>query len=187
MLNATMNKLFYAPDTSSIGIHVILEEIGHPYDRLKVDFSIQQQRSPEFRAINSKGKVPVLVRDDGSVLTEFPAIAAWLALTNPEAALLPATIEAQARMFEIIDYVVSTIHMQGFARLFRPGNSAPNQSDHESVRARGREIVEDGFQLLNVGLERKEYLAESMSIADAALFYIEFWAHDRLQIAMPEN
>ena len=83
-------KLYYMPGACSIGIHVLLEEIGKPYDVHKVDGAKQEQYGPDFVALNPKSKVPTLQRDDGSVLTEFPAIAVWLARKNPEAALLPA-------------------------------------------------------------------------------------------------
>ena len=39
-----------------------------------------------------------------------------------------------------MDYVVATVHMQGFSRMFRPGNFSPNAADEEKVKARGREI-----------------------------------------------
>ena len=55
--------------------------------------------------MNPKSKVPTLVRDDGSVLTEFPAIAYWLARTNPEQHLLPDDVDGQARALEALDYV----------------------------------------------------------------------------------
>src|SRR4028119_277176 len=74
--------LYYSPGACSIGIHVLLEEIGKPYTAHKLSFPDREQYKPEFLAINPKAKVPTLVRDDGTVLTEFPAIATWLALTN---------------------------------------------------------------------------------------------------------
>ena len=60
--------------------------------------------------------MPTLTRDDGSILTEYPAIAYWLAKSNPFADLLPDDIDQQARALELTDYAVATIHMQGFAR-----------------------------------------------------------------------
>ncbi|GBL45150.1 glutathione S-transferase [Sulfuriferula multivorans] len=54
------------------------------------------------------------------------------------------------------------------------------------MRARGREIVERGFALMNDALAGKEYVVGSFSIADAALFYVEFWA-DKLAIDLPEH
>jgi glutathione S-transferase len=178
--------LYYSPGACSLGIHVLMEEIGKPYGLKKVSLKDGEQHKPEFQSINPKAKVPTLVRDDGSVLTEFPAIAAWLAVTNPDKRLLPTDPDKHARVLEAMDYVVSTVHMQGYSRTFRPANFAPNEADHESVRARGREIFEKGLQVMNKALDGKEYVVGEFSIADAALFYVEFWA-DRSQMALPPN
>jgi len=90
-------KLYYMPGACSIGIHVLLEEIGKPYDLQKIDGAKQEQYGPEFVKLNPKSKVPTLQRDDGSVLTEFPAIATWLARKNPEKGLLPSDPDGEAR------------------------------------------------------------------------------------------
>ena len=181
-------KLYYAPGACSLGIHVLLEEIGKPYETATVKLMEGAQYKPEFTAINPKSKVPTLVRDDGSVLTEFPAIAYWLARANPQAGLLPDDPDTQARVFEAMDYVVATLHMQGFARMFRPENFSPKPEDAEAVKARGREIFEKGLALVDKTLAGKEYLGgASLSIADAALFYVEFWAAGRMKMTLPPN
>jgi glutathione S-transferase len=133
-------KLYYAPGACSIGIHVLLEEIGKPYEAVALNFRDAEQYKPGFTAINPKSKVPTLVRDDGSVLTEYPAIAYWLARTNPTAGLLPDDVDQQARVLELTDYAVATIHMQGFGRLFRPAAFTPNAADEETVKTRGKEV-----------------------------------------------
>ena len=179
-------KLYYAPGACSIGIHVLLEEIGKPYDVEIVNLREGAQYKPEFLAVNPKSKVPTLTRDDGSVQTEYPAIAWWLARTNPFSNLLPDNLDQQAQVLELLDYCVATIHMQGFARLFRTSNFTPNPADEDSVKARGKEIVEKGFAVLIKALEGKEYAAGGYSIADSALFYVEFWA-GRVGIALPPN
>ncbi len=181
-----MTKLFYAPGACSLGIHVLLEEIGKPYELSKMSLRDGDQRKPEFAAVNPKGKVPTLQRDDGSVLTEFPAIAVWLARTNPQAKLMPEDIDTQARVTEALAFVVATIHMQGFSRLFGPGNYAPSEADHEAVLARGREIAGKGLALIDKALDGKEYIAGSFSIADAALFYVELWAGMK-GVTLPPN
>ena len=181
-------KLYYAPGACSLGIHVLLEEIGKPYETATVKLMEGAQYKPEFTAINPKSKVPTLVRDDGSVLTEFPAIAYWLARTNPQSGLLPDDPDTQARVFEAMDYVVATLHMQGFARMFRPENFSPKPEDAEAVKAKGREIFEKGLALVDKALAGKEYLGgASLSIADAALFYVEFWAAGRMKMTLPPN
>lgn len=182
-----MNTLFYAPGACSLGIHVLLEEIGTSYGLEKVNLMEGQQYKPEFTSVNPKSKVPTLRRADGTVLTEFPAIAYWLAATNPAAKLWPADVEGQTAALEALDYVVATLHMQGFARLFRPGNFCADEAGHDAVRARGREIVDKGFALLDGRLAGKEWIAGSYSVADAALFYVELWAVARMKIDLPGN
>jgi glutathione S-transferase len=181
-------KLYYSPGACSIGIHVLLEEIGKPYELQKLNLQEQEQYKPDFTKINPKSKVPTLVRDDGSVLTEFPAIATWLARKNPEKGLIPADPETEARVLEALDYIVATLHMQGFGRMFRPANYAPNEADHDTVKARGKEIFEKGLKLIDKALEGKQFLGgDKLSIADAALFYVSFWGSGRMKLTLPPN
>jgi glutathione S-transferase len=85
-----------------------------------------------------------------------------------------------------MDYVVGTIHGQGYTRIFTTDSFTPNEADQEAVKARGREIVQKGFALMNDALAGRDYVAGDFSIADAALFYVEFWA-DKIGIALPEH
>ena len=179
-------KLYYAPGVCSIGIHVLLEEIGKPYELEAINLREGAQYKPEFTAVNPKSKVPALLRDDGSLQTEYPAIAYWLARTNPASNLLPDDIDQQARALEIMDYCVSTVHMQGFTRMFRPANFSPDPAQEDAVKARGKEIAIKGFDTLNVALEGKDYALGPFSIADSAIFYVEFWA-GRVGIPLPAN
>jgi glutathione S-transferase len=178
-------KLFYAPGACSIGIHFLLERIGRPYERQKVEIKRGENREPWFLAINPKAKVPTLQRDDGSVLTEFPVIAQFLAASTPEAGLAPSEPERALRAAELTDYLVATLHMQGFSRIFRPGKFAEDPSAHEAVQRQGKEIVRDGFQIVEREIEPGGSLHRGATFADAALFYILFWAVDRIKIEVP--
>lgn len=180
-------KLMYSPGACSIGIHVLLEEIGKPYEAQLVNLREGAQFKPDYTAVNPKSKVPALMRDDGSLLTEYPAIAYWLARTNPDKKLLPDDVEAQSRVLEALDYCVSTVHMQGFSRLFRASNYTPNPADEDKVKERGKELVEKGFAVMDKALQNKDYLAGSYSIADTALFYVEFWGAKRMNMQLPPN
>lgn len=179
-------KFYYAPGACSIGIHVLLEEIGKPYDSERVNLQQGEQYKAPFTAVNPKSKVPTLARDDGAVLTEYPAIAYWLARSNPLANLLPDDIDQQARALELMDYAVATIHMQGFARQFRSSNFTPNAADEEAVKARGKEIAEKGFALIDKALEGRDYAVGKFSIADSAVFYVELWSK-RVGVSLPSN
>jgi glutathione S-transferase len=180
-------KLYYAPGVCSIGIHVLLEEIGKPYDLQAVNLREGAQYQPGFTAVSPKSKVPALERDDGSVLTEFPAIATYLAKQNPQAKLIPQDLESEIRAMEAMEYAVATMHGQGFARIFRPGNFGPADQE-DAVKARGREMVEKGFAILDKALAGKDYLGgKDLSIADTAAFYVEFWGAGRLGMKLPAN
>ena len=184
-------KLYWGPHTCAIGIHILLEEAGAAYETEKIDVGGGATREPAFRAINPKGKVPTLSRDDGSVLTEFGAIATWIGRKYPGAGLLPDEDETAARMTEVLEYVEGTIHGQGFARLFKPDDFAARDVVHttlglgrssvkaqgSSVKAQGKAIVEDAFAILDDQLADRRFAAgDRFTIADPALFYVERWA-----------
>lgn len=180
-------KLFWGPHTCAIGIHVLLEELGASYETEKVDVSGRETHRPEFKSINPKGKVPTLVRDDGSVLTEFGAIATWLAFTYPEKEFLPADSEGLARVLEMVCYIEGTLHGQGFARICVPHQFEPQDFVHQSmgvgkyaVVEQGKKIAQEAFDLLDSQWRGGQFAwGERLTIADTTLFYAERWAPDQ--------
>jgi glutathione S-transferase len=185
-------KLYWREHTCAIGIHVLLEEIGVPYELEKLESG--DTGKPPFLAINPKGKVPTLLRDDGSVLTEFSAIATWLARTNPEKKFLSSDPEAEARAIEVMAYIEGTIHGQGFGRIFAPQLFEPQDAIHgklglgqQAVVAQGREMASVGFSILDTQMGQQPYVTgDKISIADFALFYAERWAAPN-DIKLPIN
>jgi glutathione S-transferase len=100
------------------------------YDTQLLDVAGGETREAAFQAINPTGKVPMLVRDDGSVLTEFSAIATWIARQAPDLGLIPKDATQEARAVEVMAYVEGTIHGQGFARIFAPRVFEPQDAVH---------------------------------------------------------
>ena len=179
-------KLFYGPGACSIGIHVILEELGKPFETQRVSTRDGSNRKPEYLAINPKAKVPALMRDDGSLLTEFPVIAWWLARTNPEAGLIPTDLEGEARTMEWLDYLCGTVHPQGFTRQFRPENFAKDEADKPRVVAQGVALAQGYLELVDSKIAGDPWLlASGYSVADAALFFLANWAAGRAGMTLP--
>jgi glutathione S-transferase len=179
-------KLFMTPGSCSTGIHILLEELDLLFEAHIVNLLKGEQQTPEYLAINPKASIPTLVRDDGSSLTEFPAIAYWLARSYPKAQLLPGDPEADSRAIELMCYAVGVVHGQGFARIFTTDKFTSDPDEFATVKALGHSLVEQGFAILNQSLPAQGYALGQFSIADAALFYIEFWA-DKSAIPLPEN
>ena len=179
-------KLYMTPGSCSTGIHILLEELDIPFEAYIVNLPAGDHCKADYLAINPKSTIPTLVRDDGSALTEFQAIAYWLARSHPKARLMPGDIDGDALVIEAMDYAVGTIHGQGFARIFTTDKFTPNPADHGAVKIRGKEIAEKGFAVVDAMLDARDYLAGSYSIADAALFYVEFWA-EKIGMNLPGN
>ncbi|MFZ2450695.1 MAG: glutathione S-transferase [Methylovulum miyakonense] len=179
-------KLYMTPGSCSTGIHILLEELDLVFEAHLVNLMAGGHTTPEYLAINPKATIPTLVRNDGSALTEFPAIAYWLARSYPKAKLLPGDPDGDARAMELMAYVAGTLHGQGFARIFTTGKFTVNESDNEAVKAQGLDIVNQAFAVVNAMLPPQGYALGAFSIADAALFYVEFWA-DKTGVALPEN
>jgi glutathione S-transferase len=178
-------KLYYSPGACSLGVHIILEELDIPHEGRLINLREGMQLQPAFKAINPKGKVPVLELDDGTLLTEFIAITTYLAMTHPAAGLLPDAPLERARALEYISYINGTMHMQGFTRIFRPEKFSPNPEDKATVQAEGKRIFSEGFDLMEQRLGERDWLLGNYSIADAALFYVSFWAAGRNTVALP--
>jgi len=179
-----MLKLYMTPGSCSTGIHILLEELDLLFEAHIVNLPAGDQHKPEFLAINPKATIPVLVKDDGAALTEFQAIAYWLARTYPKAGLLAADPDQAARAIELMDYVVGTIHGQGFQRVFVPEKFATDSTQYEQVKRQGADIVSQALALVARSLTEQGYALGDFGIADAALFYVEFWG-DRSAIELP--
>ena len=180
-------RFYWGPHTCAIGIQILLEEVDADYETCQIDVAGGATHKPEFLAVNSKGKVPALVRDDGSVLTEFGAIATWLARKFPKANLIPEDPEGEARTTEVLEYVEGTIHGQGFGRLFKPQAFDPTGKGNVQVENQGREMIGQAFAILDRQLADRTHAAgETFTIADAALFYVERWAPSK-NIALPSR
>lgn len=165
-------KLYHSPGSCSTGIHVLLAEIGCDFDVEFVNLKAGAQKQAAFQAVSTKGKVPALVRDDGSVLTEFQAIAFWLAKAHPEAGLLPLDLAGQTRVLEALDYMVGSVHMRGYTFILATSKFLDDPAGQAALRAHGLEVVKDGLTRLEAMLGDKPYLFGDFTIADAGLFYI---------------
>src|SRR5919108_4952485 len=83
-----MLTFFFGPQSCALASHIALEEADADYKAIKLDLAAGDQRKPEFLKVNPKGRVPALATDRG-ILTENPAILAFIAQTHPAKKLAP--------------------------------------------------------------------------------------------------
>lgn len=184
-------KLYMTPGSCSTGIHILLETLELPFEAWIINIPAGDHLRPDYLKINPRGTIPTLVLDDGRALTDFRSIALWLAQTYPRGKLLPEDAELAARAVELLDFALVQLHGEGFTRIFTSeryvaASGAPGgQQLKDDVQAHGREIVSQAFELLEQRMPAEGYaVGPHFSIADAALFYNEFWA-DRIGLPLP--
>lgn len=176
-----MMHFYMTPGFCSTGIPILVEEIGLIFEVYPVNLLAGDQHKADYLAINPKAKIPTLVPEDDAPLTEFQTIAWCLGRRYPRRRLLPEESAAEARVLEMMNYAVNTLHGQGFARIFSAEKFAVNADDQPAVRQQGQAIVDQGLAIVDTCLQGRDYVLNHFTIADAALFYVECWA-DRDQV-----
>lgn len=177
-------QLYFAPGTCALAVHIALTEAQADHALVRVDFATGQQRSPEYLAINPKGRVPALVTEQG-VLTETPALLLYVAQRFPEAALAPLDdLFALARMQEVNSYLCSTVHVN---HAHRP-RASRWADEPEAIAAMQRKVaanlIENFNMIENSYLAGPWVLGERYSVADAYLYTVSTWlAGDGVDIA----
>ena len=170
-----MLKLYYARGTCALASHIALEEAGAEYSAERLDFSAAQQRSPEYLAINPKGRVPALVSERGT-LTETPAILAFIAQSHPQAHLAPLGDPfafAQVQAFN--SYLCSTVHV-AHAHRMRGSRWADDPAAIEAMKRKVPESVGACFALIEAEMLKGPWvMGADYTICDPYLFTLAGW------------
>jgi glutathione S-transferase len=170
-----MLKFFFGPHSCALASHIALEESGAEYEAVRLDLAAGDQNKPEFLKINPKARVPALVTDRG-VLTENPAILAYIAQALPKAGLAPLDDPfAFARMQSVNSYLCSTVHV-AHAHGRRGYRWATEQSSFDDMRRKVPEGITACFDLIeNEIFEGPWVMGERFTVADPYLFTLATW------------
>jgi glutathione S-transferase len=170
-----MFKLYYAPGTCALASHIALQEAGAAYTTERLDFKSNQQNSPEYLAINPKGRVPALVTDHG-VLTETPAMLAFIAQSFPQAKLAPlGDPHAFAQVQAFNSYLCSTVHV-AHAHKGRGYRWAADEASFADMKRKVPQSVGASFALIERGMLRGPWvMGDSYTICDPYLFTLAQW------------
>ncbi len=172
-----MLTLYFTPGTCALATHIALEDAGAEFALKRIDFAKGEQRSPAYLAVNPKGRVPALVAPEG-VLTETPAMLAYVAQLFPAAKLAPLGDPfafAQVQAFN--SYLCSSLHVAHAHRM--RGYRWVDADDAASIAAMQRKVpqsVSEGFALVERHLLKGPYVTgEAYTICDAYLFTLAQW------------
>jgi glutathione S-transferase len=165
-------KLYYAPGACSLSPHIVVSETGLPVELEKVDLAAHKtETGQDYMAINPKGYVPALRLDDGSILTEGPAIVQYLADQKPASGLAPAvgTID-RYRLQEWLTFIGTELH-KSFSPLF-------NKASSDDTKNVAKANITKRLAYLNDQLASRQYLmGANFTVADAYAFTIVNWTN----------
>lgn len=163
-------KLYFSPGACSFSPHLALREAGIDVELVKVDLKTRTlvADGSDFTTINPKGYVPVLELDNGTVLTEGPAIVQYIADLKPESGLAPkAGSFERYQLQEWLGFINSEVH-KGFGPLFNP--KTPDETKATAKQALGKR-----FDYLASRLEKNDFLMGKFTVADGYLFTVLNW------------
>jgi glutathione S-transferase len=170
-----MLKLYYTADTCALASHIALNGAGAEYTIARISFAGEAQRKPEYLAVNPKGRVPALVTDRG-ILTETPAILAFIAMGYPNARLAPLDDPfrlAQVQAFN--SYLCATLDAAHSHRM-RGARWADDPASFADMQRKVPESVGACYRLIEDGLPSGPWvMGETYTICDPYLFTMVQW------------
>jgi glutathione S-transferase len=170
-----MLTIIYSPGSCAMASQIAFEEAGMPYENKKILLRDNDHNKPEFLAVNPKGKVPALITDRG-ILTETPAILAFIAMSNPKAKLAPLDDPyefAQVQAFNA--FLCATVHVN-FAHRTRGYRWADEETSHADMTRKAPQNVRESFKMIDDGMIRGPFvMGKDYSIADMYLFTLSRW------------
>jgi GST-like protein len=149
-----------------------LAEAGAAYEFRAVSLKTDEQKKPEFLAINPAGKIPALQLPEGGIITETLAMVITIAERYPDAGLLPEPGSfARAQAFRWLSFMASEIYPMVEIEDY-PARFAPEGAQSDALRNVARERIRERLLILEQAVGGTWLLAEGFSAADiyAAMF-----------------
>ena len=166
---------YYMPGTCALASHIALEDSGASYQAARVDFRKEEQKSPKYLAVNPKSRVPALATPRG-ILTETPAILAFLAQSFPEAHLAPVDDPfAFAEVQAFNTYLCATVHV-AHAHRMRGYRWADEATSFADMQRKVPKSVGACFELIETKMFKGPWvMGADYTIADPYLFTLANW------------
>ncbi|MDO9610575.1 MAG: glutathione S-transferase family protein [Serpentinimonas sp.] len=177
-----MIQLHSHPSDASMVPHIVLEELGVPYERVLVDKANGAHKAPDYLVLNPNGLIPVLV-DGNLVLYETAAICLHLCDTHPNAGLLPTLGSAQrAHAYKWLVWLTNTLQAT-LIIYFYPQRwvNEGNAVGEAEVKAHAQARVGALLDQLDAELARHGgpwFMGAEYSVLDAYVFTLCRWTRN---------
>ena len=172
-----MLTFYYAKSSAAYAPHILLEELDLDYKAVRIDFQTAEQRSPAYLEVNPKGRVPALVTDKG-ILTETPAMLAYLAQISPALNLVPTDPFEFAIAQAFNSYMASTVHV-AHAHKHRGARWADDPSAHEAMKSKVTENMTEYARMIEeYYLKGPFVLGDRFSFCDPYMALVTRWFRD---------
>jgi len=170
-----MMKLYYAAHTCALASHIALEDAGAEYSTVRISFANEEQRKPEYLAINPKARVPALVTERG-ILTETPAMLAFIAQSFPKARLAPLDDPFEfAEVQAFNSYLCATLHV-AHAHRMRGYRWADDPAAVAAMERKVPDSVGACYELIEHKMLRGPWvMGDTYTICDPYLFTVAQW------------
>lgn len=170
-----MYALYYFPGNASLLPHMMLREIGAPFELRLVDRSKNAQRGAEYLKLNPNGRIPVLI-DGDLVLFETAAIVLHLADRHPDAELAPPVGSSErAHFYKWMAHLTNTPQAE-FRAYFYPHEHVSDEAAAPSVKLAAERRLDGMFDRIAQQLgEGPWLLGDRFSAADLFLFMLIRW------------
>jgi glutathione S-transferase len=170
--------LYFAPNTCALASHIALKDAGAAYELRPIDFRTTQQQAPDYVAINPKARVPAMATPRG-ILTETPAILAFIAQSYPAARLAPLDDPfAFAEMQAFNSYLCSTVHV-AHAHRMRGSRWADDPASFADMQRKVPQSVSACYALIETQMLKGPWvMGDAYTIADPYLFTLAQWLED---------
>lgn len=163
-------KFYYTPMSSATRIHWALEELGVPYDKVKLDLAAGDQKKPEYLALNPNGKIPLLVVD-GEPIFESLAILLYLGEQfGVDKGLFPPPSASRAAAFKWMAWGGVTV-TEALSRYMRNTlDRFPAEERNEKAAETAKKDIHAALGILDAHLAGKQYLmGDEFSLVDISL------------------
>lgn len=171
-----MLRLFGFSGSANLAPHMVLEELGLPYEYVELNNEKQEHKSAEYLKLNPNGRVPTLV-DGEQVLYEAAAICLDLCERVAKTELLPpAGTPARSQVYKWLMFLTNTLQ-PALIGYFYPGRYSTDASHADAIKAQAEITAQNLYRQLDAELGRLgPYLTgETCTVADLFLFMLVRW------------